>query len=109
MMSNAEKARLISDAKREANWKRWGPYLSERPWATVREDYSPGGGCWDYFPHDHARSRSYRRGADGLLGIADRQCKTSASSAYKFMARRSPSTLCEQAEPEERISPRSSI
>jgi hypothetical protein len=75
MMSNAEKARLISDAKREANWKRWGPYLSERQWATVREDYSPGGGCWDYFPHDHARSRSYRWGEDGLLGIADRQCR----------------------------------
>src|SRR6202522_2567760 len=81
MMSNAEKARLISDAKREANWKRWGPYLSERQWATVREDYSPGGGCWDYFPHDHARSRSYRWGEDGLLGISDRQCRLCFSLA----------------------------
>jgi hypothetical protein len=75
MTGNAEKERLTSDAKREANWKRWGPYLSERQWATVREDYSPGGSCWDYFPHDHARSRAYRWGEDGLLGIADRQCR----------------------------------
>jgi hypothetical protein len=75
MTSNAEKERLTSDAKREANWKRWGPYLSERQWATVREDYSRGGDCWDYFPHDQARSRAYRWGEDGLLGIADRQCR----------------------------------
>ncbi|MGH7738774.1 MAG: MGH1-like glycoside hydrolase domain-containing protein, partial [bacterium] len=52
-------------------WKKWGPYLSERQWGTVREDYSPGGDCWDYFPHDHARSRTYRWGEDGLLGISD--------------------------------------
>ena len=59
----------------QMNWKRWGPYLSERQWATVREDYSPDGNCWDYFPHDHARSRAYRWGEDGLLGITDRQCR----------------------------------
>ncbi|MCA1815601.1 MAG: glucosidase [Acidobacteria bacterium] len=56
-----------------ANWKRWGPYLSERQWGTVREDYSADGACWDYFPHDHARSRAYRWGEDGLLGITDRE------------------------------------
>src|SRR3989454_6539066 len=52
-------------------WKQWGPYLSERAWGTVREDYSPYGNAWDYFPHDHARSRAYRWGEDGLLGISD--------------------------------------
>jgi hypothetical protein len=72
-MSEAE--RLLEDAKREKNWKRWGPYLSERQWGTVREDYSPGGDCWSYFPHDHARSRVYRWGEDGLLGITDRECR----------------------------------
>src|SRR5213595_2528482 len=69
----AEHQRLTEDADRTKNWKRWGPYLSERQWATVREDYSPYGNCWDYFPHDHARSRAYRWGEDGLLGISDRQ------------------------------------
>lgn len=58
-----------------SNWKRWGPYLSERQWGTVREDYSPHGTCWSYFPHDHARSRAYRWGEDGLLGITDRECR----------------------------------
>src|SRR5207302_75169 len=71
----AEEKRLAEDASRRRNWKRWGPYLSERQWATVREDYSPYGNCWDYFPHDHARSRAYRWGEDGLLGISDRQCR----------------------------------
>src|SRR3954449_10853674 len=66
-----EEKRLAEDASRERNWKRWGPYLSERQWATVREDYSPYGNCWDYFSHDQARSRAYRWGEDGLLGISD--------------------------------------
>src|SRR5262245_3892865 len=57
------------------DWKRWGPYLSERQWGTVREDYSGGGDAWGYFPHEHARSRAYRWGEDGLLGICDRQCR----------------------------------
>src|SRR5213595_1431354 len=70
-----EHQRLEHEAARTKNWKRWGPYLSERQWATVREDYSPHGNCWDYFPHDHARSRAYRWGEDGLLGITDRQCR----------------------------------
>src|ERR1043166_5406310 len=74
-MSTAEHQRLKEDAARTKNGKRWGPYLSERQWATVREDYSPYGNCWDYFPHDHARSRAYRWGEDGLLGITDRQCR----------------------------------
>jgi len=70
-----EETRLAEDARREKNWKRWGPYLSERQWGTVREDYSEDGDCWDYFPHDHARSRAYRWGEDGLLGITDRECR----------------------------------
>jgi len=69
----AEERRLEADARRERNWKRFGPYLSERQWGTVREDYSPWGSCWDSFPHDHARSRAYRWGEDGLLGVSDRQ------------------------------------
>jgi hypothetical protein len=71
----AEKLRLFEDEARERNWKRWGPYLSERQWGTVREDYSDYGNCWDYFPHDQARSRAYRWGEDGLLGICDRQAR----------------------------------
>jgi len=70
-----EHQRLTEDHQRGANWKRWGPYLSERQWATVREDYSPDGEAWQAFPHAHARSRAYRWGEDGLLGITDRQCR----------------------------------
>lgn len=70
-----EKERLDQDFQRLKNWKRWGPYLSERQWGTVREDYSPDGSCWSYFTHDMARSRAYRWGEDGLLGITDRQCR----------------------------------
>jgi hypothetical protein len=70
-----ESARLAEDASRAKNWKRWGPYLSERQWGTVREDYSADGDCWNYFPHDHARSRAYRWGEDGLLGFTDRECR----------------------------------
>ncbi|HEY6224342.1 MAG TPA: hypothetical protein VIW26_11190 [Gemmatimonadales bacterium] len=69
----AERQRLAEDASRTRNWKRWGPYLSERQWGTVREDYSRDGDCWNYFPHDHARSRAYRWGEDGLLGLTDRE------------------------------------
>src|SRR3712207_478321 len=72
---DAEAQRLKEDAAREKNWKRWGPYLSERQWGTVREDYSADGSCWDYFPHDHARSRASHWVADGLLGICDRECR----------------------------------
>jgi Glycosyl hydrolase family 63 C-terminal domain len=66
-----EKLRLQQDRERAAYWKRWGPYVSERQWGTVREDYSPDGSAWDYFPHDHARSRVYRWGEDGIAGISD--------------------------------------
>ena len=69
---NAEEQRLEESRQRSVHWKRWGPYLSERQWGTVREDYSPGGTAWEYFPHDHARSRAYRWGEDGLAGISDR-------------------------------------
>jgi Glycosyl hydrolase family 63 C-terminal domain len=68
-----ETARLLEADRRATNWKRWGPYLSERQWSTVREDYSADGDSWDYFPHDHARSRAYRWGEDGLLGVCDRE------------------------------------
>jgi Glycosyl hydrolase family 63 C-terminal domain len=67
----AEEARLAQDRDRTAYWKRWGPYLSERQWGTVREDYSATGEAWDYFPHDQARSRAYRWGEDGIAGISD--------------------------------------
>ncbi len=67
-----EELRLQEDRGRKANWKRWGPYLSERQWGTVREDYSADGTAWEYLPHDHARSRTYRWGEDGLGGICDR-------------------------------------
>ena len=68
----AERQRLQEDEERTRQWKRWGPYLSERAWGTVREDYSPDGTAWDYFPHEHARSRAYRWNEDGLAGISDR-------------------------------------
>ena len=57
-----ESLRLNADRERLHNWKRWGPYLAERQWGTVREDYSEDGNCWDHFTHDHARSRAYRWG-----------------------------------------------
>ncbi len=69
----AEERRLEESRRRKAHWKRWGPYLSERAWGTVREDYSPGGAAWDYLPHDHARSKAYRWNEDGLAGISDRR------------------------------------
>src|SRR5881398_1650792 len=73
MTIDAEQQRLDEDRKGLANWRRWGPYLSERQWGTVREDYSADGSAWDYLPHDHARSRAYRWGEDGIAGISDDQ------------------------------------
>lgn len=70
-----EHARLAADTAREKNWKRWGPYLSERQWGTVREDYSADGEPWAYFTHEDACSRAYRWGEDGLLGFTDRECR----------------------------------
>ncbi len=72
MPTTAEHARLEGYSKRTSNWKHWGPYLSERAWGTVREDYSANGDSWNYFPHDQARSRAYRWNEDGLAGICDR-------------------------------------
>jgi hypothetical protein len=74
-VADAERERLAAAAYPATLWYRWGPYLSERQWGTVREDYSEYGTAWEYLPHDHARSRAYRWGEDGLLGIADDQAR----------------------------------
>src|SRR5262252_9164752 len=71
----SEEQRLEESRDRRAHWKRWGPYLSERAWGTVREDYSASGAAWEYLPHDHARSRAYRWNEDGIAGICDRHQK----------------------------------
>jgi hypothetical protein len=71
MLGDEEKKRLEAARTGEKPWKKWGPYLSERQWGTVREDYSENGDAWNYFTHDHARSRAYRWGEDGLAGISD--------------------------------------
>ncbi len=72
MKITVEHNRLIAYRQRKLNWKKWGPYLSERSWGTVREDYSDDGNAWDYLPHDQARSKAYRWGEDGIAGISDR-------------------------------------
>jgi hypothetical protein len=72
MNDNPEHQRLIDHHHRQVNWRKWGPYLSERAWGTVREDYSEDGEAWDYFTHDHSRSRAYRWNEDGIGGISDR-------------------------------------
>ena len=71
----AERLRLTEAREGKAPWKKWGPYLSERQWSTVREDYSQSGDAWNYFPHDHARSRAYRSGEDGLAGFSDEKAR----------------------------------
>ena len=71
MAGDAEARRLDEADRLGVPWRRWGPYLSERQWGTVREDYSPTGDAWSSFPHDHARSRAYRWGEDGIAGISD--------------------------------------
>ncbi|MGH9061277.1 MAG: MGH1-like glycoside hydrolase domain-containing protein, partial [Acidimicrobiales bacterium] len=70
-MTSAEHARLQQADTATAAWRAWGPYVSERAWGTVREDYSAYGEAWDYFPHDHARSRVYRWNEDGMAGVCD--------------------------------------
>ena len=72
--SSEEKKRLQENYSKKKDWLHWGPYLSERQWGTVREDYSPNGTAWEYFSHEHSRSRAYRWGEDGLAGISDRYC-----------------------------------
>src|SRR3954454_4382580 len=71
----SEEQRLEESRAQTSHWKRWGPYISERAWGTVREDYSAGGTAWEYLPHDHARSRTYRWNEDGIAGICDRHQK----------------------------------
>ena len=73
--TTAEHERLRREASVGEDWRLFGPYLAERQWGTVREDYSADGACWDYFPHDHARSRAYRWGEDALLGFSDREAR----------------------------------
>ena len=70
---NAEKMRLEESRTQKKPWKKWGPYMSERQWGTVREDYSAHGTAWNFFTHDMARSRAYRWGEDGIAGISDDQ------------------------------------
>lgn len=77
----AEQQRLVNANLGHADWRLWGPYLSERQWGTVREDYSPHGNAWEYFPHDHARSRAYRWGEDGIAGLSDSQQRLCLSVA----------------------------
>ncbi|MEO0339801.1 MAG: hypothetical protein AAF242_11355, partial [Bacteroidota bacterium] len=72
--TNAESARLKEHYSKNKNWMQWGPYLSERQWSTVREDYSEDGNAWGYFPHEQARSRVYRWGEDGIAGLSDEKC-----------------------------------
>jgi hypothetical protein len=72
-LADTAEVRRLDEARAGAPWRRWGPYLSERQWGTVREDYSTYGSAWDYFPHDHARSRAYRWGEDGIGGFGDDQ------------------------------------
>jgi hypothetical protein len=71
MRDDAEQSRLREADEQGIRWRRWGPYLSERQWGTVREDYSTGGDAWSYFTHDQARSRAYRWGEDGIAGVSD--------------------------------------
>lgn len=78
----AERRRLEEAGRREAHWHRWGPYLSERAWGTVREDYSPYGTAWEYLPHDHARSKAYRWGEDGIAGFSDNHQRLCLAFAF---------------------------
>jgi hypothetical protein len=80
-VSGAERTRLAASPSSRLSWRRWGPYLSERQWGTVREDYSPGGTAWEYLPHDHARSRAYRWGEDGIAGLSDNRQRVCLSLA----------------------------
>src|SRR5436309_1961026 len=84
--ADPETVRLAEDAKREKNWKRWGTYLSERQWGTVREDYSADGNAWDYLPHDHARSRAYRWGDRLSPGSSRPPPWRSASTSRRYWA-----------------------
>ena len=82
MQPNPERARIEAAAARTEHWRRWGPYLSDRQWGTVREDYSAGGSAWDYFPFEMARLRAYRWGEDGILGISDNHQRLCFAPAF---------------------------
>ena len=79
--TRAERTVLPNARRAISAWKKWGPYLSERQWGTVREDYSADGDAWEYFPHDHARSRAYRWGEDGIAGFCDHEQRLCLSLA----------------------------
>src|SRR4051794_9170013 len=79
---NAEQTRLEDARNEKALWKQWGPYLSERQWGTVREDYSESGDAWNFFSHDQARSRAYRWGEDGIAGISDQKQRLCFALAF---------------------------
>src|SRR6266576_659108 len=85
---NAEQSRVAQNDRAGECWDLWGPYLSERAWGTVREDYSANGDAWNYFPHDHARSRAYRWGEDGIGGVSD--FKQRLCFAFTFWNERDP-------------------
>ena len=82
MSLSAERKRLAEDKAKKSHWRRWGPYLSDRQWGTVREDYSWNGEAWAFFPHDHARSRAYRWGEDGIAGISDNHQRLCFAPAF---------------------------
>ena len=89
-----EDRRLQEARAGQVPWRRWGPYLSERAWGTVREDYSADGAAWDYFPHDHARSRAYRWNEDGLVGICDDASGSASRWRSGTAATRSSRSAC---------------
>ena len=82
----AEHERLDRDRQGVEPWRKWGPYVSDRQWGTVREDYSSGGDAWDYLPFDHARSRAYRWGEDGIAGLPSRRTSVAATAAARSAA-----------------------
>src|SRR5437660_1727224 len=82
MDANPERARIDAASRRAEHWRRWGPYLSDRQWGTVREDYSANGAAWDYFPFEMARLRAYRWGEDGILGICDNHQRLCFAPAF---------------------------
>ena len=96
---NAEQRRLEENKSPDEPWHFWGPYLAERAWGTVREDYSANGDAWNYFPHDHARSRAYRWNEDGIGGISD--YKGRLCFAFGFWNERDPFLLSAPADSRE--------
>src|SRR6202140_5573812 len=87
---NHEQERMAGKHGRPTAWRRWGPYCSERSWGTVREDNSADGNAWSYLPHDHARSRAYRWGEDGLAGFCDIEQRLCLALALLERARSNP-------------------